>query len=152
MKIAYFAAGCFWGIEDEFSKIAGVIDTKVGYMGGDFKNPTYNDVCLGETNHAETVKVIYDESLIKYNELLDVFWNIHNPTTLNRQGWDIGIQYRSVIFYIDDEQKKIAEENKFELDNSNKYKNSIVTEIIKADIFWEAEEYHQKYISKRKGL
>jgi peptide-methionine (S)-S-oxide reductase len=150
MKIAYFAAGCFWGIEDEFSKIAGVIDTKVGYMGGDFKNPTYNDVCLGETNHAETVKVIYDESLIKYNELLDVFWNIHNPTTLNRQGWDIGIQYRSVIFYIDDEQKKIAEENKFELDNSNKYKNSIVTEIIKADIFWEAEEYHQNYLKKRR--
>ncbi len=152
METAYFAAGCFWGIEDTFSKLKGVIETKVGYMGGALENPTYNDVCSGETNHAETVKVVFDENIIKYEDLLHIFWNIHNPTSLNRQGWDIGSQYRSAIFYTNENQKLLAEKSKKEFEKNGKYTKPIVTEITKADIFWEAEEYHQKYISKRKGL
>lgn len=146
---ASFAAGCFWGVEDSFRNLGGVVDTKVGYMGGTFENPSYKDVCSGKTGHAETVEVTYDPSIISYNKLLDVFWKIHDPTTPNRQGPDVGNQYRSVIFYHTPMQKKIAEASKKKLQNSGRYNNGIVTEIVPASKFWPAEEYHQRYIEKR---
>lgn len=149
MDTAYLAAGCFWGVERAFSKLEGVLETKVGYMGGNIKNPTYEQVCSGKTDHAETVKVIFDSKKIPFSNLLDVFWTIHDPTTLNRQGLDIGTQYRSIIFYIDDNQKKCAEISKKKWNNSKKFKNEIITEINKAGLFFEAEEYHQKYLEKR---
>lgn len=146
---ASFAAGCFWGVEDSFRNLRGVVDTKVGYTGGTFENPSYKDVCSGKTGHAETVEVTYDPSIISYNKLLDVFWKIHDPTTLNRQGPDVGSQYRSVIFYHTPMQKKIAEASKKKLQNSGRYNNGIVTEIFPASKFWPAEEYHQRYLEKR---
>ena len=146
---AIFAAGCFWGVETAFRKLEGVVDVKVGYTGGHTENPTYEDVCTGNTGHAEAVEVIFDTKVISYTELLDTFWKIHNPTTLNRQGPDVGEQYRSAIFYLDDEQKKLAEESKKKLDDSKKFEKEIVTEITKAGTFYLAEEYHQQYFAKK---
>ena len=150
MEEAIFGAGCFWGIEYKFGKVKGVIETDVGYTGGSTENPTYKDVCTNKTGHAEVVKVTFDPSIVSYEELLEVFWNIHNPTTLNRQGWDIGTQYRSAVFYINEEQRLIAIRLKDKLDKSGKYKNPIVTEIVPAAEYYRAEEYHQKYNEKNK--
>ncbi len=146
---ATFGAGCFWHVEDLLYKTKGVKSTAVGYIGGQLPNPTYEEVCTDRTGHAEAVQVEFDPSEITFAELLDVFWNNHNPTTLNRQGPDIGNQYRSAIFYHDEEQKNIAEKSKQNLEQSGKYKESIVTEIIPAPSFYKAEEYHQKYFKKQ---
>ncbi len=151
LKKAAFAAGCFWGIEEEFRNTKGVVSTAVGYMGGRTKNPTYEDVCTGQTGHAETVEVTYDPSKISYEELLKIFWNIHDPTTLNRQGPDIGEQYRSVIFYYDEDQENIAKTSKEKLQKTEAFNRDIVTEIVPANEFkfYRAEEYHQQYLKKR---
>ncbi len=147
---AIFAAGCFWGVEAAFRKVKGVISTRVGYIGGHFDNPTYEDVCSHKTGHAEAVEIIYDPSIISYEELLKVFWKIHDPTTLNRQGWDFGTQYRSAIFYHNDEQKAEALASKEKMEKSGIYIKKIVTEIIPATKFYEAEEYHQQYYERNK--
>ena len=147
--IAIFAAGCFWGIEEKFLSTDGVRETEVGYIGGELENPTYKDVCAGNSYHAEAVRVHYNSDQITYDELLDVFFSIHNPTTLNRQGPDFGTQYRSAIFYLNDFQK-LSGENKIKHLNETKFDNSIVTTIEEAGSFWIAEEYHQKYIRKKK--
>ena len=148
---ATFGAGCFWHVEDLLSKTKGVKSTTVGYTGGQLPNPTYEEVCTDKTGHAEAVEVEYNPDEISYEELLDVFWNNHNPTTLNRQGPDIGIQYRSAIFYHNEEQKEAAEKSKQSLDKSGKYPKPIVTQIVPAPTFYKAEEYHQKYF-KKNGL
>lgn len=148
LKKATFGAGCFWGVEDIFRKLEGVMDTQVGYAGGDFDHPSYQDVCSGVTGHAEVVEVNYDPEIISYTDLLDIFWNIHDPTTLNRQGPDIGTQYRSVIFYHNSKQEELALESKKSLEASGRYEREIVTEIKPAGKFWRAEEYHQQYIEK----
>lgn len=145
---ATFAAGCFWHVEDLFSKTKGVKSTKVGYTGGRLVNPTYEEVCTDKTGHAEAVEVEYDPEQVSYDELLNVFWNNHDPTSLNRQGPDVGIQYRSSIFFHDLKQKEIAEKSKQELDSSGKFSKGIVTEILPAPDFYKAEEYHQKYFQK----
>lgn len=145
---ATFGAGCFWGVEDSFRKQEGVVATQVGYSGGNFDNPSYQDVCLGVTGHAEVVEVTYDPEIVSYTDLLNIFWTIHDPTTLNRQGPDIGTQYRSVIFYHDPEQKKLALECKKKLIKSGRYSRMIVTDIKPLNTFWMAEEYHQQYIEK----
>ena len=147
---ATFGAGCFWHVEDLLQKTKGVKSTAVGYIGGQLPNPTYEEVCTDKTGHAEAVEVEFDPNEISYDELLDVFWNNHNPTTLNRQGPDVGNQYRSAIFYHDEEQKKVAEKSKQVLEQSGKHENSIVTEIVPAPLFYKAEEYHQKYFKKHK--
>jgi len=148
---AIFAAGCFWGVEANFRKVEGVISTRVGYTGGSFSEPTYKDVCSHKTGHAEAIEIAFDPSKVTYDELLDVFWSIHDPTTLNRQGPDIGTQYRSVIFYINSEQKEKALNSKTRLEASKRNKRAIVTQIVSASDFWEAEEYHQQYVEKRKN-
>ena len=148
IEIATFGAGCFWGVEASFQKIKGVTKTTVGYMGGNFKNPTYEDVCTDKTGHAEAVQITFDPTIISYEELLGVFWSIHDPTQLNKQGPDIGTPYRSVIFYHDQNQKKIAEESKKKQVQSGKYKKPVVTEITELKEFYEAEEYHQRYLEK----
>ena len=150
MEEAIFGAGCFWGVESKFSIVKGVIETEVGYTGGTTNNPTYKDVCTNKTGHAEVVKVTFDPSVVSYEELLEKFWDIHNPTTLNRQGWDIGTQYRSAVFYNKEEQRLAAEKLKEKLDKSGKYKKPIVTEIVHATEYYRAEEYHQKYDEKTK--
>ena len=150
LEIATFAAGCFWGVEDAFMKTKGVKSTKVGYTGGYLTNPTYEDVCTDKTGHAEAIQIMYDPKEISYKELLELFWSIHNPTTKNRQGPDIGTQYRSSIFYHSSEQEKIANQVRQELDDS-KFQNKMVTEIVAASTFYPAEEYHQKYYQKRGG-
>jgi len=147
-EFATFAAGCFWGVEDAFYKIDGVINTKVGFSGGEKVNPTYEEVCNGDTGHAESVLIEYNPQKVSYKDLLKIFWSIHNPTTLNRQGFDIGSQYRSVIFYHNEEQKNLAMESLTE--EQKKYKQKIVTEIVPAKKFYPAEEYHQKYYQKNK--
>jgi peptide methionine sulfoxide reductase msrA/msrB len=146
---AIFAAGCFWGVEESFRTLKGVISTKVGYTGGKLKMPTYEDVCTDKTGHAEAVEVIFDPELISYPELLDVFWKIHDPTQKNRQGPDIGTQYRSAIFYLSPEQAKLARESKDKLEKSGESKKVIATEIVPAQEFYDAEFYHQKYFKKR---
>ncbi|MEJ2294352.1 MAG: peptide-methionine (S)-S-oxide reductase MsrA [Candidatus Lokiarchaeota archaeon] len=148
MEKATFGAGCFWGVEARFRKVEGVIDAISGYSGGITKDPTYKDVCTDKTGHAEVVQVTYNPLIVSYEELLEIFWNIHNPTTLNRQGWDVGTQYRSVVFYHDEDQKKKAIELKEKLDKSGKYKKPIVTEIVPLKEFYRAEDYHQKYYEK----
>lgn len=148
---AIFAAGCFWGVEANFRKLEGVISTRVGYIGGSFTNPTYKNVCSHKTGHAEAVEVTFDPSKVSYDELLDEFWEIHDPTTPNRQGPDVGTQYRSTIFYLDLEQKEKAMSFKAKLEASKRFKNPIVTQIVPASEFWEAEEYHQQYVEKRKN-
>ena len=144
---ATFAAGCFWGVEAAFRQIKGVVSTQVGYTGGKIYNPTYEDVCTDETGHAEAVEVTYDPSKVSYEALLDVFWKNHDPTQLNRQGPDVGTQYKSAIFYYNEKQKKAAEKSLKE--KQKKYKNKIVTEIKPASKFYRAEEYHQQYLEKR---
>lgn len=151
MEIAFFAAGCFWGVEDDFSSAPGVIATRVGYMGGHTNNPTYHEVCGHATGHAEAVEVTYDPQLISYDDLLKIFWAGHDPTQLNRQGPDIGDQYRSAIFYTSEEQRISAESSREALDTSGRYRRSIVTQIAPAPFFWEAEPYHQHYHKKNGG-
>jgi peptide-methionine (S)-S-oxide reductase len=148
---ATFAAGCFWGVEAAFRQMPGVIDTMVGYTGGHFPNPTYKDVCTDKTGHAEAVEVIYDPEQISYDDLLSVFWEIHDPTSLNRQGPDVGTQYRSAIFYHNKEQEEKAKRSKENLEKSGKFKKPIVTEIVPAGVFYRAEEYHQRYLEKNGG-
>ena len=149
MALATFAAGCFWGVELRFSELTGVTGTQVGYMGGALDQPSYEDVCTGQTGHAEVVQIEFDEKYIAYESLLDSFWQWHDPTTLNRQGPDIGTQYRSAIFYHDDTQRILAEQSKAVLGTSGVFANPIVTEIVPAQTFWPAEEYHQHYLKKR---
>ncbi|MGB3907227.1 MAG: peptide-methionine (S)-S-oxide reductase MsrA [Methanomethylovorans sp.] len=148
MEKATFAAGCFWGVEANFRRVKGVIATAVGYTGGHFQDPTYKDVCSGGTGHAEAVDILFDPSIVSYVQLLDIFWNIHDPTTLNRQGPDIGTQYRSVIFYHNKEQQDAAIKSKERAQSSGKFKRPIVTEIVPASTFYRAEEYHQQYFEK----
>jgi peptide-methionine (S)-S-oxide reductase len=149
MQKATFAAGCFWGVEAAFRQIKGVRRTTVGYSGGTLENPGYRDVCSGRTGHAEAIEVEYDPMEVSYAELLQVFWENHDPTTLNRQGPDVGTQYRSVIFYHNEEQQLAATRSKEELASSGRYRNPIVTEIVPAAEFYRAEEYHQQYLEKR---
>ncbi|TXT61768.1 MAG: Peptide methionine sulfoxide reductase MsrA [Promethearchaeota archaeon] len=146
-----FGAGCFWGVEETFRTVEGVISTTVGYSGGWKENPTYKEVCKGDTGHTEVVQIIYDDEKISYEDLLDIFWKCHDPTQKNRQGWDIGYQYRSVIFYYDDEQKELAMESREKLDNSGSFSKPIATEIEPAKEYYKAEEYHQKYVLKNKN-
>jgi peptide-methionine (S)-S-oxide reductase len=148
MEKATFAAGCFWGVEASFRKVNGVVDATVGYTGGHTENPTYKQVCTDRTGHAEAVMVEYDPSIVTYDQLLDVFWNIHDPTTPNRQGPDVGSQYRSAIFYHDEDQEAKAVESKEKLQKSGKFRRDIVTEITPASTFYRAEEYHQRYYEK----
>jgi len=148
MEKATFGAGCFWHVEEAFRHLEGVHSTTVGYAGGTLKNPTYEDVCTDKTGHAEVVEIIFDPKKIIYEELLRVFWEIHDPTLKNRQGPDVGTQYRSVIFYHSPEQKTAAELSKKNLEQSRKYNKKIVTEITKATTFYPAEEYHQHYLEK----
>ena len=150
---AILAAGCFWHVEDAFGRIPGVVSTRVGYTGGDYPNPTYEDVCSGKTGHAEAVEVEFDRSKTSYDQLLDAFWRIHDPTTLNRQGPDVGEQYRSALFYLTPEQKGSALASKERLDRSGSDRNKkIVTQILPAKEFFPAEDYHQKYFQKRGRL
>ena len=146
---ATFAAGCFWHVEALFRQIKGVKDAAVGYTGGTLDDPTYQQVCTDKTGHAEAVQVEYDPQQVTYEQLLYVFWNNHNPTTLNRQGPDIGTQYRSAIFFHNDEQKNIATQSKNKLEHSGQFKDPIVTEIVAAPTFYKAEDYHQRYFEKQ---
>jgi len=149
MEKATFAAGCFWGVEATFRAVPGVISTSVGYTGGTLEHPTYQDVCTGRTGHAESVEVVFDPGRVSYEQLLDVFWENHDPTTRNRQGPDHGTQYRSVIFYHTPEQKAAAMASKERLDKSGAYPRPVVTQIVPASMFYPAEEYHQRYLEKR---
>lgn len=149
MEKATFGAGCFWGVEATFRKLDGVTDTAVGYSGGSKEKPTYKEVCTDRTGHAEVVEVTYDPARISYEDLLKVFWENHDPTTMNRQGPDVGTQYRSVVFYHSPEQKALAEKSKENLQESGKHKRPIVTRIEPAATFWRAEDYHQQYLEKR---
>ena len=151
MAKATFGAGCFWGVEEEFRKIPGVQRTAVGYSGGSLANPTYEDVCTDGTGHAEVVDVDYDPQRVSYETLLDAFWKGHNPTQLNRQGPDVGTQYRSVIFFHSPEQEAEARASKERLEKSGRFGRPIVTQIVPAEPFWRAEEYHQRYFEKRGG-
>jgi peptide-methionine (S)-S-oxide reductase len=146
---ATFAAGCFWGVEAAFRQVPGVLDAAVGYSGGGFPDPTYEDVCTGRTGHAESVEVEFDPARVSYDQLLDVFWENHDPTTKNRQGPDVGTQYRSAIFFHNPAQEKAALESKSRLEASGRYRRPIVTEIASAQQFWRAEDYHQRYLEKR---
>jgi len=151
LKKAAFGAGCFWHVEEDFRTMHGIINTTVGFMGGKTKNPTYKEVCYNNTGHIETALVEYDSKKISYDKILDKFFEIHNPTSKDRQGLDFGVQYRSAIFYYDDKQKIAAEKKIEEINASKKYRKPIVTVILKAEEFYKAEEYHQKYLMK-KGL
>ena len=144
---ALFGAGCFWGVEEYFRQINGIIKTQVGYSGGNTKNPTYESVCYENTDHVEVLEVEFDDDIIAYKDLVEEFWKCHDPTTINRQGPDVGRQYRSVIFYFNEFQKKIADNSKE--NHQPSFNNMIVTEITQADEFYKAEDYHQKYIQKR---
>jgi peptide-methionine (S)-S-oxide reductase len=146
-KKATFGAGCFWGVEAAFRQLEGVTGTRVGYTGGTLENPTYEDVCSHTTGHAEVVEVTYDPEQVSYEQLLDVFWHKHDPTQLNRQGWDIGDQYRSVVFAHDDEQREVALSSKAR--EQTNWRAPIVTQIEPAETFYEAEDYHQQYLEKR---
>jgi peptide-methionine (S)-S-oxide reductase len=147
---ATFAAGCFWGVEAAFRQVKGVVvSTSVGYTGGHLENPTYRDVCSDRTGHAEAVQVIYDPKQVSYEQLLEVFWQIHNPTTPNRQGPDVGSQYRSAIFYHNKSQLEAAKASKEKLERSGRFAGPVVTEITPASVFYRAEEYHQRYLEKQ---
>lgn len=146
---ATFAAGCFWSVEEAFREVNGVLKTSVGYTGGKTKNPTYEQVCSDKTGHAEAVEIEYDSKIILYDQLLSIFWDCHDPTELNRQGADVGTQYRSVIFYHSQEQKKLAVASKLKLEKSKKYDEPIVTEISPVTDFYRAEDYHQQYLAKQ---
>jgi peptide-methionine (S)-S-oxide reductase len=147
MEKATFGAGCFWGVEAAFRSLAGVKETAVGYMGGSLKDPTYHDVCTDRTGHAEVVEVTYDPAIVSYHDLLNVFWENHDPTTKNRQGPDVGTQYRSAIFFHSAEQEQEAKQSRDAAQKS--FKKPIVTEVVPAADFWRAEEYHQQYLEKR---
>jgi len=149
MAKATFAAGCFWGVEATFRQIPGVISTRVGYTGGEFKNPTYKDVCTDRTGHAEAVEVEYDPAKVSYEQLLNVFWENHDPTQLNRQGPDFGTQYRSAIFFHSPEQEQAARTSKEKVEKSHRFNRPIVTQIMPVTTFYEAEDYHQQYLEKR---
>jgi peptide-methionine (S)-S-oxide reductase len=149
METATFAAGCFWGVEATFRQIEGVKATTAGYSGGSLENPTYEDVCTDKTGHAEAVQIEYDPARVSYERLLDAFWNSHDPTTRNRQGPDVGTQYRSVIFYHSPAQQAAAAASREKLAKSGKHQRPIVTEILPAAKFWRAEDYHQQYLEKR---
>lgn len=146
---ATFAAGCFWGVEERFRQTSGVIATRVGYTGGYLENPSYRDVCTGQTGHAEAVEVTYDPEQVSYEQLLEIFWTGHDPTTLNRQGPDVGTQYRSAIFYHSPEQEAAARDSKAALEHSGRHRRAIVTQIVPASTFYQAEDYHQQYLAKR---
>ncbi len=148
MNQATFAAGCFWGVESAFRQVPGVTDARCGYIGGQTDHPSYRQVCSGTTGHAEAVQVTFDPAAVSYQQLLAVFWKIHDPTTLNRQGPDIGSQYRSAVFTHDPDQQAAAEAMKTDLDRSGRFPQPIVTEIVPAGTFWPAEEYHQRYFEK----
>lgn len=148
MQKAIFGAGCFWGVEAAFREIPGVKATSVGYSGGTTEQPNYKEVCTGRTGHAEVCEVDFDETQVSYEQLLIAFWNMHDPTTSNRQGPDIGTQYRSAIYYTTPEQQQIATASKEAADKSGKFKRPIVTEITAAGAYWKAEEYHQRYFEK----
>ena len=152
MEKAIFGAGCFWHIQDRFKKVKGVSSTSVGYSGGKKDAPTYEQVCTGDTGHAEVVEVNFDSSIVTYSELLDVFWSCHDPTTKDRQGPDIGHQYRSVIYYLDDRQKKLAEESMNDISKSRRFRDSVVTEIHPIKEYYKAEDYHQDYFDKKGSL
>jgi peptide-methionine (S)-S-oxide reductase len=149
METATFAAGCFWGVEAAFRRTEGVTKTRVGYIGGHIDEPTYQQVCTDTTGHAEAVEVEFDPGRVSYDRLLDVFWQAHDPTTLNRQGPDIGSQYRSAIFVHSPEQETAAAESKARIGASGRFKKPVVTKIVPAATFWEAEDYHQQYLEKR---
>lgn len=148
---ATFAAGCFWGVESAFNTVDGVVDTDVGYIGGSTENPTYKQVCSDRTGHAEAIEITFDPDVISYRELVELFWRLHDPTQVNRQGPDHGSQYRSAIFVHSPEQKEIAEQSKVELAASGKWKKPIATQVVPAGTFWRAEEYHQDYFEKNGG-
>lgn len=149
MTKATFAAGCFWGVEAAFRAVAGIDGTRVGYIGGDMKNPTYEDVCADRTGHAEAVEVEYDPANVSYDDLLKVFWENHDPTQVDRQGPDIGAQYRSAIFFHTPEQEIAAKASKAELEKSGRFRRPIATQIVPAPTFYPAEDYHQQYLEKR---
>lgn len=149
MEKATFAAGCFWGVESAFMEVPGVAETAVGFMGGRTENPSYKQVCYDDTGHAEVVHVTYDPSKVKYDQLLEVFWSVHDPTQLNHQGPDVGDQYRSAIFFHTPEQEAAARASKEWMEKSRRFRRSIVTKIEPATEFYRAEEYHQKYLQKR---
>ncbi len=148
VEIATFGAGCFWGVEARFREIPGVLDVTVGYMGGQQSEPTYREVCSGDTGHAEVVEVRFDPEQVKYPALLELFFNIHNPTTLNRQGADKGSQYRSVIFFHSDQQQQLGRQAITDADQSGRWSQPVVTDLQAAMSFWRAEEYHQRYLEK----
>lgn len=147
-KFAVFGAGCFWGVESSFRAVEGVVDVAVGYAGGNVAKPSYRQVCTGKTGHAEVVQVEYDPAQVTFAQLVEVFWQIHDPTTLNRQGPDFGTQYRSVIFYSDEDEREAAEESKRRLDESGQLGRPVVTQIVPAAEFYRAEEYHQRYYER----
>ena len=149
MELATFGAGCFWGVESAFRQIPGVADATVGYEGGSLVNPSYKDVCTDDTGHAEVVQVGFDPAKVSYDQLLDAFWNLHDPTTLNRQGPDVGTQYRSVIFTHSPEQETAAKASLAKLASSGRFKRPIVTQVVPASTFYPAEEYHQRYFEKQ---
>jgi peptide-methionine (S)-S-oxide reductase len=151
LEEAIFAAGCFWGVEETFRQSKGVKETEVGYTGGHTESPTYEQVCGDYTGHAEAVRVVFDPKETSYEELLKIFWKLHDPTTMNRQGPDVGSQYRSAVFYENDDQKAIAEKVKTDLEKRKVYQGQIVTEIVPLDVFYKAEDYHQKYFQKNGG-
>jgi peptide-methionine (S)-S-oxide reductase len=151
MEKATFAAGCFWGVEEAFYDQPGVVSTRVGYTGGSLEYPTYQKVCSGNTGHAEAVEITFDPTVVSYEGLLKIFWQAHDPTQLNRQGPDIGSQYRSAIFFHSEDQRRLAEDSRYLLDHSGRYQRSVVTEIVPVTFFWEAEAYHQKYYLKNGG-
>jgi len=151
-EIATFGAGCFWGVEAAFRRVPGVLDAVSGYSGGSTQNPSYRDVCTDTTGHAEVVQVTFDPDKVSYEELLDVFWKIHDPSQLNRQGPDFGTQYRTAIFFHSPEQEAVARRSKQALDASGKFRQPIATEITAAGPFWRAEEYHQRYQEKHGGI
>lgn len=151
MNTAIFAAGCFWGVEARFRRLDGVLDTEVGYTGGATEHPDYRSVCTGRTGHAEAVRVYYDPERISYEGLLEAFWDMHDPTQLNRQGPDIGTQYRSAIFVADETQRRLAEVSRAAAQASGRWTAPIVTTIEPATVFWRAEEYHQRYLEKHGG-
>jgi peptide-methionine (S)-S-oxide reductase len=149
METATFGAGCFWGVEETFRNMPGVTDTAVGYMGGDLDNPTYRDVCTDTTNHAEVVQVTFDPAKISFDQLVEAFWKLHDPTQVNRQGPDFGSQYRSAIFVASPEQDRAARASKAALEASGRLRRPVATEITPASTFWRAEDYHQQYLAKR---
>lgn len=151
IEIATFAGGCFWCFEGIFKRLKGVVSVESGYSGGNVENPTYQDVCSGQTGHAETVSITFDPDIISFEKLLSIFWYLHDPTTLNQQGNDTGTQYRSAIFYHTQEQKKLAEESKANVEKEGMYKDPVVTEIVPFKNFYKAEDYHQQYYDKNQS-